>query len=142
MEKNTKREKEILTHERHEKDKEIIDAVNMTAPEKRTRLRSLADAVGLILMIDLHPEDNPEVVRLTETTRHQLRSAIGLDPVGDRPGPDRQDREGLKGGDDVGSVLLGRGGRVYRVGRSRVRRGLPRDVRGVRPPGSYSCWPA
>ena len=62
-----------------EQDKEIIDAVGVF--KGGTRERSLADCVGLILMIDRHPEDNPEVVSLTPTTRSQLRSAIGLDPI-------------------------------------------------------------
>jgi hypothetical protein len=42
-------------------------------------LHDLARAVALILMVEAHPDNNPETVKLTRMTRYQLRAALGLE---------------------------------------------------------------
>jgi hypothetical protein len=48
-------------------------------PDAKARVRGLAHAVALILMIEEHPTTQPEKVVLSEHSRRQLRKALGVE---------------------------------------------------------------
>jgi hypothetical protein len=64
----------LLIQARAKHDAELRDAARAA-----TDTGALARAVALILMVEAHPTNNPETVKLTRMTRYQLRAALGLE---------------------------------------------------------------